>query len=104
MNWVCDESWKAAFTQAIFNAGGIVGTLIFGYTADHLGRKFTFLATNTVLLVGGLIAPMCNTFVTYSITRFMMGLAKNTYFTIFFLLCKTTLMMVDMIMKPCLFD
>ena len=38
MNWVCDDAWRPAFTQSLFYAGGIVGTLFFGYTADRLGR------------------------------------------------------------------
>ena len=38
MDWVCRDAWKGPFSQSIFYAGGIVGTLGFGVMADHVGR------------------------------------------------------------------
>ena len=38
MDWVCRDAWKGPFTQSIFYAGGVVGTLAFGVVADHYGR------------------------------------------------------------------
>ena len=54
MDWVCDDSWRPAAAQSIFFVGAIVGTVIFGYTADRYGRYWTFMASNFVVLITGL--------------------------------------------------
>lgn len=35
-NWVCDDDWRANFAQAMFFAGAIVGSLIFGFLVNML--------------------------------------------------------------------
>ena len=90
MNWVCEDSWRAAFTQSIFYAGGIIGTIIFGYCADTFGRKWTFYATNLLLSATGLLTPFCSSFSSFVIIRFLMGLCNLTFFNVFYLLSKLT--------------
>ncbi|XP_059092270.1 organic cation transporter 1-like [Tigriopus californicus] len=86
MNWVCDESWKPAFTQSMFFFGGIIGTLFFGYAADHFGRLWALYSANGLLLVTGLATPFCQNFVAFTVIRFLMGLTHTTFFSVFFLL------------------
>ena len=54
LNWVCDDAWRPAAVNSMFFVGAIVGTIIFGYTADTFGRYWTFIASNTVVLITGL--------------------------------------------------
>lgn len=86
MNWVCDESWKPAFTQSMFFVGGIIGTLFFGYAADHFGRLWALYSANGLLLVTGLATPFCQNFIAFVAIRFLMGLTHTTFFSVFFLL------------------
>ena len=69
MDWVCEDSWKGPFTQSMFYAGGIVGTLGFGIIADHYGRFPSFFWSSALIFVSGIITPFCTTFVTFSIAR-----------------------------------
>lgn len=75
-------------TQSIFAIGQMVGTLIFGFTADHFGRLPTVFATNILLLVTGLATPFCPNFVSFSVIRFGMGLTFDSSVVIFMLLGK----------------
>ncbi len=86
MDWVCDDSWRPAFTQSMFYVGGIIGTLVFGYTADREGRVKTILASNLLLMVSGLATPFCTNFTTFTFIRFCMGLTHFTFFSVFLLL------------------
>lgn len=86
MDWVCENAWKGAFSQGMFSAGGVVGTLVFGFTADHLGRKMTFFMTNSLLAIAALMTPWFESFVAFTAIRFIMGMANLTFYNIFFLL------------------
>merc|ERR1719288_316009 len=59
-DWVCDDAWKPAFTQSMFYAGAIIGTLIFGWISDHYGRYGSFISSNAVLMVTGIAKNKCS--------------------------------------------
>ena len=88
MNWVCEDSWKPAFTQSIFFTGGIVGTLFFGYAADNIGRLWTLMASNGVMMVAGIATPFCTNFISFTLVRFFMGCSHTTFFSVFIMLGK----------------
>jgi MFS family permease len=86
MDWVCNDAWRGPFTQTVFFLGSFIGCLSFGFTSDHLGRYKTFFITNVIVMVSGLTLPYCNTFTTFTVTRFVMGLTFNTFFTSMYIL------------------
>ncbi len=86
MDWVCGDAWRAALTQSLFYAGGVVGTLFFGYTADRFGRVRTVLASNALMGASGLATPFCADFASFCAVRFAMGLSHVTFFATFLLL------------------
>jgi len=86
-DWVCDDEWKPAFTQSMFYAGAIVGTLVFGWVADTYGRYWSFLVSNFVIMITGIITPFAVGFVNFTIIRFCMGLGFITFFMSIYMLC-----------------
>ncbi len=50
MNWVCDESWRQAFTQTVFFLGSLAGTAAFGYVTDNFSRLTSVVITNIILV------------------------------------------------------
>jgi len=85
-DWVCDDAWKPAFTQSMFYAGAIIGTLIFGWISDHYGRYGSFISSNAVLMVTGIATPFANNFITFTIIRFLMGTSFITFFMSLYML------------------
>ena len=82
MNWVCEDAWKAPFSQSMFFTGAIIGCFFFGWTSDTFGRYPTLLATNIILGIGGICLPLCNDFYCFAAVRFIMGTTFNTFFII----------------------
>ena len=39
-NLICDKAYVGANVQAVFSAGMLVGSLVFGVTSDFFGRRF----------------------------------------------------------------
>ena len=88
MDWVCGDSWKGTFTQSIFFVGGVIGALTFGYVADKFGRKLSFYGLIVVMCITYPITPFCKTFASFTAIRFFNGLCNETFFQIFYMLCK----------------
>ena len=58
-DWVCDKDWIPPFTQAMFFVGGAVGNLGFGVISDRFGRYPTFVASNIICMISGIVTPYC---------------------------------------------
>ena len=50
---VCDDSWKKGLTQTIYMIGMLLGSFLFGWLSDQIGRKLTMMTSLVVLTVGG---------------------------------------------------
>jgi MFS family permease len=85
-DWVCDDAWKPAFTQSVFYMGAICGTIFFGWTSDHYGRYWTFIASNLVIMVTGIATPFAVDFVSFCVLRFLMGTGFITFFMVLYML------------------
>ena len=70
----------------MFYAGAIVGTLIFGWISDHYGRYWSFILSNYVIMITGILTPFANGFVSFIIIRFAMGLGFLTFFMAMYML------------------
>jgi len=85
-DWVCDDSWKPAFTQSMFYAGAIFGTLFFGWVSDHFGRYPTFILSNMIIMVTGIATPFAWDFNSFTAIRFCMGTGFITFFMSLYML------------------
>ena len=85
-DWVCDKDWIPPFAQAMFFLGGAVGNLGFGYLSDRFGRFPTFVASNIIVMISGIVTPYCADVYSFTVIRFVMGLTHSTYFGTIYLL------------------
>lgn len=76
-NWVCKNDHLAPWTVTVYFLGSIVGGLLFGYVADHWGRIPAVMLSNFCGLIGGILSAFCSSFLWFSITRFVVGLAYD---------------------------
>ena len=79
-DWVCDDEWKPQFSQTIFFAGAVIGTLFFGWMIDQYGRVWTMMIATLNILVTGIATPFSNGFLTFAVFRFLMGMSYPTFF------------------------
>ncbi len=85
-NWVCDEAWRPSFSQSMFFAGAICGTIIFGWISDHFGRFWTLMLSNINIMIMGIATPFCPDFISYTCLRFLTGLSFPTHYMIMYML------------------
>ncbi|CAB4069556.1 unnamed protein product [Lepeophtheirus salmonis] len=85
-NWVCKDEWKGTFTQTVYFLGSAIGTIIFGWIGDHMGRYWTVLLSHWSLLLMGILQSFVWDFYSYSIVRFFMGFTVKSVLLSFALL------------------
>ena len=72
----------------MFFLGGAVGNLGFGFLSDSVGRYPTFVLTNVVCMITGIVTPYCKDVYSFTAIRFVMELTHSTYFGTIYLLGK----------------
>lgn len=65
------------------------GGLLFGWIADRYGRIPSIIGSNILAGLAGIATAFSNSFWTFTICRFMVGVAFDNCFTIMYILCKT---------------
>ena len=88
LDWVCEEDWKPVFSQSLFFLGALVGGPLFGWLADSIGRLPIIVVTNLMGGVAGIVSGYCNTFVSFTAARFIVGLTFDSHFMIAYMLSK----------------
>ena len=88
LNWVCDDDWRPNFAQAMFFAGAIVGSLVFGLVADAYGRRPVLVLTNLLACVAGVATAFADGFVSYVTCRFIVGLAYDLHYMMMYIIRK----------------
>ncbi|KAK4873054.1 hypothetical protein RN001_015083 [Aquatica leii] len=86
LNWVCENSALPTISQAIFFGGAILGGLVFGWIADSKGRIPALVGTNMVGFAAGVGTAFCNSFWTFCVCRFLVGMAFDNCFTMMYIL------------------
>ncbi|KAH8312290.1 hypothetical protein KR044_010102 [Drosophila immigrans] len=86
LNWVCDEDYKAPVGQSLFFVGSMCGTLIFGFLGDKIGRIKSLILANFCGFLGDFSTIFADNLTTFSITRFISGLAVDANGYLMFIL------------------
>lgn len=86
LNWVCEDDWRPAFTQTIFFVGSLLASPVLGWAADRVGRLPIIVITNVMGGVAGIISAFCNSFISFVIFRFFVGMTFDTNYTIAYIL------------------
>ncbi|XP_046636167.1 solute carrier family 22 member 5-like [Daphnia pulicaria] len=85
-NWVCEDDWRANFAQAMFFAGAIVGSLLFGLLADWYGRLPVLVLSNVLACVAGVATGFCRGFVDFVVCRFLVGMAYDLHYMMMYII------------------
>lgn len=91
LKWVCDKSHHPAVGQSFFFMGSVVGTIIFGYLSDQVGRLPSLLMATLCGATGDFITSFVHTLPWFAFSRFMSGLSTDTMYYLMYILGNTTL-------------
>ena len=72
---VCSSEGLRATVGASPMAGYLVGGFVFGFLTDKIGRKPTFMISNTLMALGGLLAAVAPEYFTFVAARIITGFA-----------------------------
>ncbi|CAH2056092.1 unnamed protein product, partial [Iphiclides podalirius] len=85
LGWVCDRDNFPATAQSIFFCGAIIGGLLFGWIADKYGRIPALVGTNMTGFFAGVGTAFTNSFWSFCLCRFLVGLAYDNCFVIMYI-------------------
>ncbi|XP_017777599.1 PREDICTED: organic cation transporter protein-like [Nicrophorus vespilloides] len=86
LDWVCEQDGLPTLAQAIFFCGAILGGLVFGWVADRHGRIPALVGTNLIGATAGIATAYCNSFWSFCVCRFLVGMAFDNCFTMMYIL------------------
>ncbi|EDW83858.2 uncharacterized protein Dwil_GK13458 [Drosophila willistoni] len=84
-NWVCDEALKGRVGQSLFFVGSMFGTFFFGLLGDRIGRIRPLILVYSCGFLGDFATIFAKDLTTYSISRFVSGLAAGSGYLMFIL-------------------
>uniref|UniRef100_UPI0037E9AAA3 solute carrier family 22 member 2-like n=1 Tax=Semicossyphus pulcher TaxID=241346 RepID=UPI0037E9AAA3 len=70
---VCSDGWLVDMYQATLNVGFLVGSIAIGYLADRFGRKMSFLMSNLLNGIAGILVAVAPDYVSLLIFRTLYG-------------------------------
>uniref|UniRef100_A0A673YNB4 Solute carrier family 22 member 3 n=1 Tax=Salmo trutta TaxID=8032 RepID=A0A673YNB4_SALTR len=86
-NLVCNDAWVVDMYQATLNVGFLVGSITFGYLADRFGRKTSFLMSNLLNGVAGILVAVAPNYISMLVFRTIFGFAvKGGWMSVYVLI------------------
>lgn len=86
MNIVCDKEWMINVAVSLYYAGGMIGSLWFGYVGDKWGRKVGFISCCIFYAIISVIACFPPNYTVYIVYRFLIGMAFPAFFQLPFVI------------------
>ncbi|KAM7359986.1 organic cation transporter-like protein isoform 1-T7 [Cochliomyia hominivorax] len=86
LDWICDNAWKLTLGQSMFFVGSVVGSLVFGFLADLVGRLPILIMANMIAMTGNILTIFGTDLITFSLFRFISGLATDSNFVMMYIL------------------
>ncbi|XP_065355054.1 organic cation transporter-like protein [Calliphora vicina] len=86
LDWICANAWKLTLGQSMFFVGSVVGSLVFGILADIVGRLPILIVANMVAMMGNILTIFGTELITFSLFRFISGLATDSNFVMMYIL------------------
>ena len=72
-NLVCQDEYKVFLTASITMSAMLVGSYVFGYLADRIGRKITSIASLFIIGIGLLLGAFMPEYISFTAARFIAG-------------------------------
>ncbi|XP_028252366.1 solute carrier family 22 member 2-like [Parambassis ranga] len=70
---VCSDGWLVDMYQATLNVGFLVGSITIGYLADRVGRKVSFLMSNLLNGIAGILVAVAPSYASLLVFRTLFG-------------------------------
>ncbi|XP_040920314.1 solute carrier family 22 member 2-like [Toxotes jaculatrix] len=70
---VCSDGWLVDMFQSTLNVGFLAGSFAFGYLADRFGRKMSFLMSNILNVISGIVVAVAPNYITILVFRTLLG-------------------------------
>ncbi|XP_067097482.1 solute carrier family 22 member 2-like isoform X2 [Osmerus mordax] len=70
---VCGQAWLVDMYQATLNIGFLVGSIAIGYLADRFGRKVSFLMSNLLNGIAGILVAVAPNYASLLVFRTLYG-------------------------------
>ncbi|KAJ0026799.1 hypothetical protein NQD34_017799 [Periophthalmus magnuspinnatus] len=70
---VCSDAWLVDMYQATLNVGFLIGSIAIGYLADRFGRKLSFLMSNLLNGITGILVAVAPNYVSLLVFRTLYG-------------------------------
>ncbi|XP_072021042.1 organic cation transporter protein-like [Amphiura filiformis] len=74
---VCDRAFMPDMAQSVFAAGLVVGTFVFGWFSDWIGRRPAVFIAIISIAIFGTILPFSTNLAMYITLRFIIGMANT---------------------------
>lgn len=88
LDWVCHNSWIPVLGQSVFFTGSVLGSLIFGFLADRIGRLHVLVIANMMAFVGNLVTIVSTNPTLFVVSRFVAGCATDANFAMMYIIGK----------------
>ncbi|XP_037816721.1 organic cation transporter-like protein isoform X2 [Lucilia sericata] len=86
LNLVCDSTYLSAVSQSFYFVGAVIGTISFGILADRIGRLPAIILSTISGGLGDFLSSFVNSVELFALTRFISGLATDTFFVLMYIL------------------
>ncbi|XP_014890856.1 solute carrier family 22 member 2 [Poecilia latipinna] len=70
---VCSDGWLVDLYQATLNVGFLIGSIAIGYLADRFGRKMSFLMSNVLNGIAGILVAVAPNYISLLVFRTLYG-------------------------------
>ncbi|MEQ2235491.1 hypothetical protein ILYODFUR_002937 [Ilyodon furcidens] len=70
---VCSDGWLVDMYQATLNMGFLIGSIAIGYLADRFGRKVSFLMSNVLNGIAGILVAVAPDYISLLVFRTLFG-------------------------------
>ena len=88
MEWqlVCGNKGMRATAQSVFMIGVLIGSYVFGYISDKLGRKLSFFVSVVIMAVFGIMSGLVPDYWSFIILRCVVGATTSGVFLVAYVL------------------
>lgn len=93
---VCDFDVYPTLGLVALNVGGPIGVYAFGILNDRIGRKKSFFACLTTLLIGSLMTAYAHEYWFWVLARAVVGLTIPAVYQIPFIICMLLILITDL--------
>ncbi|XP_008067217.2 solute carrier family 22 member 16 [Carlito syrichta] len=83
-NLVCDHKWLGMLVQPLFMFGVLLGSVIFGYISDRLGRRLVLWLTSSGMFLFGMAVAFTINYYSFMAARFFLAMAASGYLVVGF--------------------